>query len=368
MNRLPLHHLHQQAGAVFVEHAGMLVPQHYGDEADEYRAALEGAVVFDLSDRGKVEVRGPDARMFLHNLCTQDVKQLPAGAGCEAFLTTNKARVVAHVWISHLAGEEPSRLLLDAVAGQGEKIRQHLDHYLISEQVELADRTAELALIRLCGPAAAERLAAVAGAAGTGLAPLHHRRVDWPEAGACHLRAQNLLGLAGFDIIVSVAGADAVWQALRAAGARPAGRLTHDVLRIEAGLPEYGPDIDDERLAMEVGRTAQAISYAKGCYLGQETIVMARDRGQVNRQLAGVTLPSGSFLAPGTKLFQGADEVGHVTSAVFSPRLGRVAGLAYLRRAAQAPGTELLAEPTAAGRWVTVAALPLVSTGAAVIQ
>src|SRR5262249_57117461 len=102
---------------------------------------------------------------------------------------------------------------------------------------------------------------------------------------------------------------------LRAAGAVPAGPDTHEVLRVEAGTPVYGKDIDDNRLVMEVGRTAQAISYSKGCFLGQEPIVMARDRGHVNRTLLGVTVAGDQVLAPGTRLLHNGAEAGQVTSS-----------------------------------------------------
>ncbi len=341
---LPLHDLHVQAGAVFTGQMGWQVPQHYGDEAGEYRAALEGTAIFDLSDRATIELRGRDARAFLHNLCTNDIKNLPVGASCEAFLTTAKARIVAHIWVYQVAG---SSLLLDAAPGMAETVLAHLDHYLISEQVDLVNRSEDLALLRLCGPQSARLVEAIQG---------------------CHVRRQNLLALEGHDVFCPVTAAATVWEGLRQAGARPAGRLAYEVLRVEAGLPEYGPDIDEERLAMEVGRTSQAICYTKGCYLGQETIVMARDRGQVNRQLLGLRLGTGSFLERGTKLFQGTEEAGQVTSSVQSPRVGGAIALAYLRRGCQAPGTELLVEPTTAGRSATVSSLPFVSGAATTTQ
>src|SRR5262249_8221727 len=111
--------------------------------------------IFDLSQYGKIELAGRDARSFLNNLCTQDVTNLAVGAGCEAFLTTAKARVIAHVWITH---REANTFWLDMVAGQAEKVLQHLNHYLISEQVELTDRTDEFSLLRLVGPKTAEFL------------------------------------------------------------------------------------------------------------------------------------------------------------------------------------------------------------------
>jgi folate-binding protein YgfZ len=132
-----------------------------------------------------------------------------------------------------------------------------------------------------------------------------------------------------------------------------------ETLRVEAGLPEFGKDIDENRQVMEVGRTEQAISYTKGCFLGQEPIVMARDRGQVNRMLMGVKA-AGEPLTPGAKLYQGETEVGLVASSVYSPRLDAAIALAYLRRNSQTPGLELRAFPPSDGRAVTVATLPFV--------
>ncbi|MSQ94466.1 MAG: aminomethyl transferase family protein [Gemmataceae bacterium] len=300
----------------------------------EYQAALDSAALFDLSDRSKIELAGKDSRDFLNALCTQDVKNLAIGSTCEAFLTTNKARVIAHVWITH---RESNVLLLDAVAGQTDKLLQHLNRYLISEQVELADRTQELGMLRLVGPKAAE---------------LINKLAIMPS------RQHRLLALDGFDLIGLGSEISTQRQRLIDAGAVLSGPSTYQILRIEAGLPEYGIDIDEDRLAMEVNRTAQAICYTKGCYLGQETIVMARDRGQVNRLLMGVKVASGEPLTPGTKLFRASEEVGHATSSVFSPRLGQVIAIAYLRRGSCEPGTELVVEPTRDGRTAVVEALP----------
>lgn len=134
-------------------------------------------------------------------------------------------------------------------------------------------------------------------------------------------------------------------EKLAAAGAIQAAPEVHEVLRIEAGTPEYGKEMDDDRFVMEVGRTAQAISYTKGCYLGQEPIVMARDRGQVNRTLMGVMFAgSTEAIPPGSKLFAGETEVGLVTSSAWSPRLQQVLALAYVRRGNQQPGSEFVCD------------------------
>jgi tRNA-modifying protein YgfZ len=304
-------------------------------------------LLFDLSTNAKIEVVGPDARSFLHNLCTQDVKNLPVGGVAEAFLTTNKARILAHVWITH---REPDVVWLDAAAGQADKIFQHLNHYLISEKAELTDRTNEFGLLRLVGPKAAE----IAGPTGATLRPLQATMIP----GVGMVRRHILLACDGFDFFCPVTETAALKQRLIGAGAIAGDAVIYEILRIEAGLPAYGRDLDENRLAMEAGRTAQAISYAKGCYLGQETIVMARDRGQVNRQLMGIKVAQAPALAGGAKLYRGNEEVGEVTSSVFSPRLGQVIALVYLRRGNWDAGTELVINPNSDGRIGVVATLP----------
>ena len=313
----------------------MTISNHYGDPQEEYRAAREHAALFDLSDRGKIELAGKEALFFLNNLCTNDVKNLSVGSSCEAFLCTAKAKVVAHI----LVGHHPSDvLLLHFEPGQEERVLNHLNHYLISEQVEITDRTKELGQFHLCGPKAHSLL-----------------EKDLPES--MPFFRNDPLGLPGFDLFFSADKTQEVWQSLVNAGPRPAGRDTWEMLRIEAGTPVYGKDIDENRLVMEVGRTQQAISYTKGCFLGQEPIVMARDRGHVNRTLLGITIQGGGPAASGTPLFQEGAEIGQVTSSVDSFRLGPIA-LAYLKRGHQTPGTIVELDPAADGRKASVCALP----------
>lgn len=301
-----------------------------------YEQAVGHAAVFDLSSRSKVELVGPEALMFLHNLCTQDVKNLPSGAGCEAFLTNAKARVIAHVLIGHFgsAATDDSFVLLATVAGQADKILQHLNHFLISEQVELADRTTALGQHFVCGPQAEAILQKALGQTLGDLKDLHNRTLP-----PFFIRRNDGLGLPGFDVFCPTEMTAALWTKLVGAGASAADEQTWEILRIEAGLPLFGRDIDDNRLAMEVGRP-QAISYTKGCYLGQETIVMARDRGHVNRMRARLQIDGEKAAATGSKIFHQDQEVGHVTSSAVSPRLGVIA-LAYLRRGFHEPTTEL---------------------------
>ncbi len=308
----------------------------------DYQESPEGTYSFVPGEYASIDVIGPDAALFLHNLCTQDINGLPVGESREAFLTTNKARVVAHVMITR---REPEVFHVGTIANflpdSPQKIADHLHHFLISERAEIVNHSSDRGLLRLIGPKAKEFA---------------------KKAARPPLCRHRLFQLEGVDFLWQADGPDLseLSKSLDDAGAISAGPLGYKILRIEAGLPEYGIDIEEDRLAMEVNRP-QAISYTKGCYLGQETIVMARDRGQVNRMMLGVIFSRDNGVdrlhAKGTKLFRGKDEVGQVTSSVFSPRLQTVIGLAYLRRGSWDAGTELALTPDGATGAV-VSALP----------
>jgi tRNA-modifying protein YgfZ len=309
--------------------------------------ARNGAVFFDVSDRGKIELTGPDAPSFVQNLSTNDVLNLSLGAGCEAFFTTATAKVVAHALIYHarVSGGRDA-LWIDVAPGQAERLLKHLDHFLISERVEMADRTADFTQFHLAGPRAKEVLERLVPGI-PDLEPLQHMERTIGDDATCHIRRNDPLGMPGFDIVCLKSKSASVENALMSHGAERADSAVYEILRVEAGTPVYGADIDENRFVVEVGRP-NAICYTKGCYLGQEPIVMARDRaGHVNRMLRGLRF-SGGPPATGTKLIASdGKEVGVVTSAVVSPRLGPI-GLGYVRRGFEQPGTALAAGDFAA--------------------
>jgi folate-binding protein YgfZ len=340
--RSPLHDACTRAGAHFTEEAGWHVPADFGDATAEVAAARDQAALFDRSDRSKVEVTGGEAGIFLHNLATNDIVGLPVGAGCESFLTNIKARVVAHVLVYHLLLHDGrDAYWLDAEPGQGEKIIQHLDHFLISEQVEFADRTREFAQMHLAGPTAQAVLGRAMADAVPELGP-HQHMVRTIGAGvACSIRRHDALGLPGYDIVCLSTRAEAVWTRLLESGARLAGRSAYEALRIEAGTPRFGIDFDENTMAPEVGRIPETICYTKGCFLGQEPIVRARDLGHVNRVLKRLTAEASNVPPAGAKLYREGKEAGFVTSASALARSGQLVALAYVRRGNTEPGTVL---------------------------
>lgn len=314
----------------------------------EYRQALEGAVLFDRSQRGLIQAKGKDAVRWLHNICTNDIVNMPGW--CEAFLTTPKAKAVAHVYVYRVRlPDGDTALWITCEPGMSERVFKYLDRYLISEQVELHDRTGEFAQMHLAGPQAQ--------AVHDRLTEALQRELDrGADFWGSHFQ-HHLLGLAGYDVLCTKAAAGFIGATLLVHGVQPASLQTYELLRIEAGLPVYGKDIDEDRFVVEVNRIPQTISYTKGCYLGQEPIVMARDRGHVNRKFMGITISGQEALPAGTKLLRDGNEVGLVTSSVVSPRFGPIA-LAYLRRGSDAPGTWLEAELGGSRLSVQVTALP----------
>jgi folate-binding protein YgfZ len=320
----------------------------------EYRLARESAALFDQSQRGKVELTGKDAGRFLHNLSSNDITGLTPGTGCEAFLLNVQARVVAHVLVYRL--KDRDAYWLDVDPGLAAKVIQHLDRYLISEDVALADRTRDFVQFHLAGPQAKALVAK------EGLADLKELHLGLADRGEFTERIcrHDPLGVPGYDILCPAANAAPVWSYWLDCGAQRAGPETYEILRVEAGTPVYGVDVDESNLAPEVGRTARAISYQKGCYLGQEPVVRIRDLGHVNRLLTGLKVAGEGAVPRGARLFRDAKEAGHVTSSVVSPGLGTAIALAYVRRSSTEPGTVVEVEVEHGRRTAEVVALPFI--------
>jgi tRNA-modifying protein YgfZ len=359
----PLTDFHRAAGANFTDLAGFDVPRDFGDPNREYRAALDGCAVFDRTPTGKIEVSGKDAPSFLHNLCTNDINSLPLGGGCEAYFCDHRAKALAQAIIYHILSAGYHAFWLHVSPGFNEKILKHLDKHLISEAVELADHTNRFAQLHIAGPKARAILERTLGEPIPNLVEFQHMERTFGSTATCSIRRYDPLGIPGLDLVCLNERAEGVWRLLTASGAVPAGQSAWETLRIEAGTPVYGIDIGEDRFVMEVARALRAVSYSKGCYLGQEPIVMARDRtGFVNRAFLGIKVIEGELLSPGTKLFRDGGEVGIVTSCVQSPRLNAPLALGYIRRGHQEPGLRLEAETMEGRRSVEVLAFPPVAS------
>lgn len=323
----------------------------------DYAAALSGAALFDRSAAGKLVLTGDDAPMFLGNLSTNDTKNLPLGGGCEAYFCDPRAKVQFAAWIYHVRlADGQHAMWVETTPGRGAELLKYLDRYLISERVELADRTADFSQFHLAGPGAKAVIEKALADRIPELPEFAHLERTFGSHVTASVRRRDPLGVPGCDLVCLADKAAGLRAVLEAAGAVPGTAVTYEVLRVEAGTPVFGPDIDGNRFVMEVGNAARAVSYAKGCFLGQEPIVMARDRaGHVNRAFSGVKVLDGGPLPAGTKLFRDGQEVGLVTSSCHSPRLGAAVALGYLKWKHQDPGTVMEAE---GGRAVEVLGLP----------
>ncbi len=301
------------------------------------------AFLFDTSAAGKLRLTGPDAPMFVSNLSTNDIKAVPLGGGCETYFCDHRAKALFQAWVYHiLSPDQQHALWLETTPGRNELLFKHLDRYLISEQVEIEDVTAAFAQMHLAGEGAKALLEQTAGEVPEWAEFQHMER---SIAGVpFSLRRRDPLGMPGYDIVGEVGAVWKIRESIVRAGAVLGSVEQFERLRIEAGTPLYGPDIDENRFVMEVGNVARAVSYSKGCYLGQEPIVMSRDRaGHAPRAFVKLTL-DGDPPAVGAKILAGEEEAGAVTSATRGVALG------YVRWKHREPGTVL----TVAGRPATV--------------
>jgi len=287
-----------------------------------------GSVWFD--DWSTISMAGEDRIRFLQNLCTNDVRQLAVGSGCETFFTEVKGKIVAHVFV--LALEE--ELLLLTVPEQAATLINHLDRYLIREDVQLRDHSDTFGWLLVSGAEATRQLQSLTGFEVAQLqSPWQHARCMIRDAEILAVRFREIWP-ESFLLRYSKHEKDS----LQDLAAMACGIEAWTALRVESALPMLGVDFDQTHLPQEVDRNEQAINFNKGCYLGQETIARIDALGHVNQQLVTLCFSDGEVPPPGTKLTSKEKEVGEVTSSSWSPRQEAPLALAMVRRGSNAPG------------------------------
>ena len=280
--------------------------------AEQYQALRTGRSVVELADWSSIVVTGSDRQKFLNNFCTNDIKRLQPGESCEAFFTNVKGKIVGHGLIVCREGE----LLFLGVPGQGPRLFEHLDRYVIREDVQLRTTTSERNFVLVTD--------SELGEFGADL------RLSW-----------NLIGRDAARIFQLTPRDSPFISTLSNQGFVVAGRAAFEAVRIEAGVPVFGIDFDENNLPQEVGRDKEAISFTKGCYLGQETVARIDALGHVNQRIVGVQFTGREVPAVGSELSSAGAVVGRVTSSAYSPALGAPLALAMVRREANAVGTRL---------------------------
>lgn len=358
-----LHTIAEQSGATFAEFAGHTLPAKFAGHSSEYDAATTTAAVFDYSHGAKLRLSGPDAPQFLHNISTNEIKNLPLGGGCETYFCDARAKALFVAWVYHIRTDGQHALWVETTPGRGTALLKHLDKYLIADAVELADVTDEFTQLHLAGPDAKAILERALAEPIPNLAEFQHMERTFGTTATCNIRRRDRLGLPGYDLVCLPQRAEGVWRMLTAAGAVPAGLEVFETLRIEAGMPIYGVDFDESRFVMEVGHAPRAVSFEKGCFPGQEPIVMARDRaGRVNRSFLGLKVLDGGLVPAGAKLMRDGQEVGVITSSTNSPRLAGPLSLGYVHWMHIEPGTRLEAVAAGVMQAIEVIGYPPVKT------
>jgi len=287
-----------------------------------YQGLRHGAAWLDLSARGRIVVRGRDRARLLHAIVSNEVKKMTAGTGCYAFLLNPQGRIQADLCMFCF----DDHFLLDTEPELGEKVRLHIKRYIIADQVELEDVTAATAAVGLEGPGSAAVLAAL-GAPVADLEGPAYSHAPWGDA---TVAAVTETGQPGVRIFCPADRFGALVSQLEAAGAVAASAADARLVRIENGKPRYGEDIRETSLPQET-QQMHAVSFSKGCYLGQEIVERIRAQGRVNKKLMRLVLEGVEPPAPGARTtVDGADA--EVTSAIVSPESGEVVALAYVRQ------------------------------------
>jgi tRNA-modifying protein YgfZ len=337
---------------------------------DQYEAVRTGAGMLDRSARGRLRLTGADRRAYLHGLLTNDIAALARGDGCYAALLTPQGRMISDMRVLEL-GDSVLIDLPDFTAGV---VRQRLADFIFSEDVEVLDVQRSLSQLGLYGPRAAAILAdRLTPTDANEVLDVRRQRLEGMTINTNEqwsLAAEPIVivrsddyGAAGFDLFFDAESSGSVSKAIESAGATRVDPETVDVVRIEYGRPEFGQDMDEHTIPLEAGIEDRAISLTKGCYVGQEIIirVLHRGQGRVAKRLVGfVASPPVEELRRGERLHAAGKDVGAVTSAAVSPRLGRPIGLGFVHRDHTEPGQVLDLGGSGSSRQVALVSLPFV--------
>ncbi|MGH7977242.1 MAG: YgfZ/GcvT domain-containing protein [Limisphaerales bacterium] len=371
MKQLPLHEFHHSLGAKFSELNNAEIVADYGGWLAEHKALRESAGVIDLSFRSRICVVGNDRIRFLHGQVTNDVKKLRVGEGCYAAITTAKGKMESDLNIFNLQDE----LLLDFEPGLTGKISARLEKFIVADDVQIVDAAPHYGLLSVQGPKAENVVRSLNLFSETPSKQFDSVKISDATLGEIYLAKNSRLDSSwwgerprepqtnqvgssvasphqnGFDLFVPNnslgAVADKLIAAAKQIGGHACGWTAVETARIENGIPRFGADMDETNLPLECGIESRAVSYNKGCYIGQEVINRIHSIGHVNKELRGLRLADSlkSRPARNDKLFFNGKEVGYVTSAVKSPLIGNIA-LGYVRREANQIGNELTLQGT----------------------
>ena len=324
---------------------------------EDYQTARQRVAVIDRAERRCIVLSGADRASYLQGLLTNDVVALQPGTGCYAAYLTPQGRMIADLFVYELGDV----ILLTVPREQHRVVLEKLDQFIFSEDVQLGDVSETFSTVAIVGPEAARVISELTGLPEADLAAMgeHGNRRATFEGQAVIVTRVADTGEPGYDVHAEAPVIEILRHALARAGAPLLDPETADALRVEAGVPRFGRDMDEETIPLEAGIESRAISFSKGCYVGQEVIirVLHRGHGRVARKLVGLTIEGETVPAAGTRAVAGGRDIGEVTSSAMSPALNRPIALAYLHRDFLAPGTTV----TVDGHTAVVTEVPFVN-------
>jgi glycine cleavage system T protein len=353
MTSSPLAEYHVSQGASLADYHGATVPARFGDPAAENRAVRSASGLFDFSFRAKFRMKGRDHARFLQRLVSNDVKTLVPGQGTYATLLNAQGHIVVDMRL--YCAEDG--FLVDVDADLRDKAIQSFRRYIIADQVEV--EPLDLYALAFQGPKARGLLEKTLHIDLPTMQEYDHTTSNYAGFPVRVVRATST-GEEGYEVWASAAGMEPIWGA--ACGQAPTydmlpcGSVALETLRIEAGIPRYGTELGEDVIPLEAG-LLNALSFNKGCYIGQEIVERARSRGHVNWKLVGLIVKSEMPPQPGEKAIVDGREVVEVTSSCVSPWLNKTIALAYVRREFAEPGATV---GLVSGVAAEVAALPFI--------
>jgi aminomethyltransferase len=336
----PLRAEHEKLGAKMAEFFGCALPAHYGDAEREYKFAREFAGLMDKNYRVLISFTGADRVRYLNAMLTNNIRDLAAGRGNVSLLLNPQGRILAEVETYALT----DRFLCASCAMIREKLVATLDQFIIMDDVTLEDITERMGMLALEGPATTEIVREICGLELNSFTELGHTEATISDM-ACRIVYRAYGGIPSAEFIAEREHLAALWNLLlekaQQHGGGPVGYDALNVLRLEAGIPWFGYDFDENQIPHQAALEATHISFTKGCYTGQEIVERVRSRGNVQRRRVMLRFAGDAIPRRGEPLFAGTAEIGFVTSAARSPKFGCVIGMGYVRREQFEPGSKV---------------------------
>lgn len=358
MKQSRLHAQHIQLGATFEEVTGWEMPAHYGDWRAEYQAVRQAVGVSDLSHRGKIRVTGEDRVKWLQSVISNDILPLQPGQGRYSSFLTHKGKMLTYF----RCYVQTDAVILEDVGEIGDATHAALRKFLLYGTKAKMENCAESwGLLLVSGPKAAQTVKSAFGVDCSDLQLVNFVTAQIGGQQALVIRTEET-GEVDLEILLPANAIATAWTSLMQAGAasgiKAVGSQAREALRMEAGIPKAGPDLNEEIVPPEANLEGKAFSLSKGCYPGQEVVARMDTYGNVRRHLVGLVLKDATVPPKGAKLFSGDREVGWVSSATFSPQLNTVIAFGFPLRDFSAPDTTLTVETEGTQHTVTVKALP----------